>query len=152
GDHVEHRGFAGAVRPQQAHRFTAAHVEVHALHHLASAEALLDALHREERFAVALLRAWLTMVGRLARAGLVSLRLKVLPRMVRLLVAALLVIVLLIVVLRIILLLMFGLRVAALLVIVSVVLLRHVRRPRTVLGRQRLCCILATGLWRFLWQ
>ena len=153
--------------PKQADRFAAPHVEAHALDHLASAEALLDAVHREEGFAALLRARRLAIVGRLAVAWLVGLRLvglwlvglrlaglrlMALPRMVRLLVAALLVVVLLVILLRIILLLRIGLRIAALLVIVSVVWLRHVRRPRTLLGRQRPCCVLATGLLRFLWQ
>ena len=47
GDHVEHRGLAGAVRPEQADRLAAPHVQAHALHDLAAAEAFLDAVDRE---------------------------------------------------------------------------------------------------------
>ncbi len=47
GDHVEHRGLAGAVRPEQPDRLTAPQREAHALHDLAADEALLNAVDRE---------------------------------------------------------------------------------------------------------
>ena len=47
GDHVEHRGLAGAVRPEQADRLAAPHVEARALHHLAAAEAFLHPMRGE---------------------------------------------------------------------------------------------------------
>ena len=47
GDHVEHRGLAGAVRAEQADRLAAPHVERDALHHHAAAEAFLDAVGGE---------------------------------------------------------------------------------------------------------
>ena len=53
GDHVEDRGLAGAVRPEQADRLAAAHVEAGALHHLSRAEGLF---HRVRGEIVAVLR------------------------------------------------------------------------------------------------
>ena len=47
GDHVEHRGLAGAVRPEQADRLAAPHIERDALDHHAAAEALLHAMGGE---------------------------------------------------------------------------------------------------------
>ena len=74
--------------PKQADRFAAAHVETHALDHLAAAEALLDPVHREE--GVGLLRRRLPMVGPLWRP-LWMLRLGAWAAVFRLVVAALLV-------------------------------------------------------------
>src|SRR5262249_21059545 len=48
GDHVEHRGLAGAVRAEQTDRLAAAHVEAHALDDLAADEAALDPMCGEE--------------------------------------------------------------------------------------------------------
>ena len=47
GDHVEHRGLAGAVGPEQAHRFAAPHVKRDAFDDRAAAEAFLDAVRGE---------------------------------------------------------------------------------------------------------
>src|SRR4051812_14698677 len=48
GDHVEHRGLAGAVRTEQADRFAAADIDADAAYHLAAAKALFDAMHSQE--------------------------------------------------------------------------------------------------------
>src|SRR6185437_16333416 len=40
GDHVEHRGLAGAVRAQQADGLATADIDAHAAYHLTGAEAL----------------------------------------------------------------------------------------------------------------
>ena len=72
GDHVEHRGLAGAVRSQQADRLAAAHVEAHALDHLAPAEAFLDAAHREEVFAALGLRHRRTLLLAMTLAGILA--------------------------------------------------------------------------------
>ena len=75
GDHVEHRGLAGAVRPEQADRLAAPHVEARALHHLAAAEALLHRMGGEiisllDRLLVALRRLpAVAAVGALLLAG-----------------------------------------------------------------------------------
>ena len=47
GDHVEHGGLAGAVRPEQSDRLAAPQRQAHALHDLAADEALLDAVDRQ---------------------------------------------------------------------------------------------------------
>src|SRR6185312_6523047 len=47
GDHVEHRGLAGAVRAEQADGFAAAQIDGDALHHRAAAEAFLDSVRRQ---------------------------------------------------------------------------------------------------------
>ena len=47
GDHVEHRGLAGAVRPEQTHRLAAADIDADAAHDLAGAEALFHAMHSQ---------------------------------------------------------------------------------------------------------
>ncbi len=47
GDHVERGGLAGAVRPEQADRLAAPHVEAHVLDDLAAAIALFDAMGGE---------------------------------------------------------------------------------------------------------
>ena len=46
-DHVEHGGFAGAVRAEQADGFALAHIEADAFDHHAADEALLDAVDRK---------------------------------------------------------------------------------------------------------
>src|SRR5439155_5067012 len=48
GDHVEHRGLAGAVRAQQSDRLAAANIDADAAHHLAGAETVFHAVHSEE--------------------------------------------------------------------------------------------------------
>ena len=47
GDHVEHRGLAGAVRAEQADRLAPPHIERDALHHHAAAETFLNAVRRQ---------------------------------------------------------------------------------------------------------
>ena len=47
GDHVEHRGLAGAVGTEQADRLAAPDIEADASHDLAAGKALLDAVDRE---------------------------------------------------------------------------------------------------------
>ena len=47
GDHVEHRGLAGAVRAEQPDRFAAAHIDADAAHDLAGAKALFHAMHSQ---------------------------------------------------------------------------------------------------------
>ena len=47
GDHVEHRGLAGAVRPEQADRLAAPDIDADAAHHLPRAETFFDAVHGE---------------------------------------------------------------------------------------------------------
>src|SRR6185437_15426448 len=42
GDHVEHGGFAGAIRPEQPHRLAAVELEAHAANHYALLEAFDD--------------------------------------------------------------------------------------------------------------
>src|SRR4051794_23779301 len=46
GDHVEHRGLAGAVRTEQADGLASADIDADAAHDLAGAETLLHAVHR----------------------------------------------------------------------------------------------------------
>ena len=65
GDHVEHRGLAGAVRAEQADRLALAHVKAHALDHLAADEGLFHAVHGKKALAVAQRRA--IAVGAAAR-------------------------------------------------------------------------------------
>ena len=48
GDHVEHRGLAGAVRAEQADRFAAADIDADAAHDLAGAETLFHAMHSQK--------------------------------------------------------------------------------------------------------
>src|SRR5258705_7197297 len=48
GDHVEHRGLAGAVGAEQAHRLAAADIYADAAHDLAGAETLFHAVDREK--------------------------------------------------------------------------------------------------------
>src|SRR5262245_13543463 len=45
GDHVEHRGLAGAVRAEESYCLAAAHVEACALDYLAAPEGFLDPMH-----------------------------------------------------------------------------------------------------------
>src|ERR1700683_114210 len=52
GDHIEDGGFAGAVRPEQAHRLTLAHVQADFLDHLASDKALFQAVNGEASLSV----------------------------------------------------------------------------------------------------
>src|SRR6185437_12338174 len=47
GDHVEHRGLAGAVRAKQADGLAPAHIDADATHDLALAEAFFHAMHSE---------------------------------------------------------------------------------------------------------
>ena len=47
GDHVEHRGLAGAVRAQQTDRLAAADIDADAAHDLAGAETLFHAMHSQ---------------------------------------------------------------------------------------------------------
>src|SRR5690606_15590011 len=47
GDHVEYRGLARPVRPEQSHRLAAAHVKRDVADHHSPAEAFLDAMRRE---------------------------------------------------------------------------------------------------------
>ena len=47
GDHVEHRGLAGAVRAEQADGLAAADIDADAAHDLAGAETLFHAMHSE---------------------------------------------------------------------------------------------------------
>ena len=47
GDHVEHRGLAGAVGTEQADRLAAPHIKADPAHDLATAEAFLDAMRRK---------------------------------------------------------------------------------------------------------
>ena len=47
GDHVKHRGLAGAVRAQQTHRLAAADIDADAAHDLAAAETLFHAMHSQ---------------------------------------------------------------------------------------------------------
>ena len=47
GDHVEHRGLAGAVRAEQTHRLAAADIDADAAHDLARAETLFHAMHSQ---------------------------------------------------------------------------------------------------------
>ncbi len=53
GDHVEHRGLAGAVRAEQADRLAAAHIDADAAHDLAGAETLFHAMHGQDSPAAA---------------------------------------------------------------------------------------------------
>jgi hypothetical protein len=48
GDHVEDRGLAGAVGPQQADRLAAPHIQADAAHDLTTAEGLFDAVRRQK--------------------------------------------------------------------------------------------------------
>jgi len=57
GDHVENRGFAGAIGTEQADRLTLAYVQADALDHLAADKAFLDAMHGKQTLAVARYRA-----------------------------------------------------------------------------------------------
>ena len=52
GDHVKHRGLAGAVRAEQSHRLALADVEAHALNHLAADEGFFHAVDREHALAL----------------------------------------------------------------------------------------------------
>src|SRR5204863_836940 len=48
GDHVEHGGLAGAVRPEQTDRLAAADIDGNAAHHLPRAETFFHAMHSQE--------------------------------------------------------------------------------------------------------
>ena len=76
GDHVEHRGLAGAVGAQEPDRLAAPHVKAHTLDDLPVAEALLDPLDRQiallDRLLMLGLRPMPT-VRRLAVAHLVGM-------------------------------------------------------------------------------
>src|SRR5439155_20389281 len=48
GDHVEHRGLAGAVRAEQADRLAAADIDADAAHHLPRTETFFHAVHSEK--------------------------------------------------------------------------------------------------------
>ena len=47
GDHVKHRGLAGAVRAEQSHRLAAADIDADAAHDLAGAKTLFHAMHSQ---------------------------------------------------------------------------------------------------------
>ena len=52
GDHIEHRGLAGAVGAEQADRLAAADIQADALHDLAADEALFHAVDGQKALAV----------------------------------------------------------------------------------------------------
>ena len=70
GDHVEHRGLAGAVRAEQADGFAAAHIDADAAHDLARAKTLFHAMHSQEARPPQQLRPARTVALRAAARGL----------------------------------------------------------------------------------
>src|SRR5262252_3593156 len=85
GDHVEHRGLAGAVRPEQTDRLAAADIETDALDDLAADEAALDAVGGEKALGGAAPRiAVLPAIRRAPALRLARLRSAVLARLLAL--------------------------------------------------------------------
>jgi len=58
GDHVEHGGLAGSVRPEQSDRLAPAQRQAHTPHDLALGEAFLDAVDRQRSFFADDRREW----------------------------------------------------------------------------------------------
>ena len=69
GDHIEHRGLAGAVRAEQTHRLALAHVEADAFDHLAADESLFHAVHGEHALALERRRTVSILAARRRRRG-----------------------------------------------------------------------------------
>src|SRR5262249_23563446 len=57
GDHIEHRGLAGAIRPKQANRFAASHINAGAADPFAVAQALFQSMGSPKSLAHQLPRA-----------------------------------------------------------------------------------------------